>query len=117
MTDGLQWGISITYAEQTHPNGLAEAFLIGRKFVSHNPVCLILGDNIFYGQGFQTILLQTAKLQDGAFIFGYWVNDPERYGVVEFDDSLNVLNIEEKPENPKSNYAIPGLYFYDNNVI
>ena len=78
---------------------------------------MILGDNIFYGQGFQTILLQTAKLQNGAIIFGYWVDDPERYGIVEFDDSLNVLNIEEKPKNPKSNYAIPGLYFYDNNVV
>ena len=117
LGDGSKLGISITYAKQTHPEGLAEAFLIGRKFVARSPVCMILGDNIFYGQGFQTILLQTAKLQNGAIIFGYWVDDPERYGIVEFDDSLNVLNIEEKPKNPKSNYAIPGLYFYDNNVV
>jgi glucose-1-phosphate thymidylyltransferase len=117
LQDGSKWGISISYAEQAHPNGLAEAFLIGRKFVARDPVCFILGDNIFYGQGFQTILLKTAKLQTGAVVFGYWVNDPERYGIVEFDDSFNVLNIEEKPNNPESNYAIPGLYFYDNNVV
>ena len=117
LKNGSKWGISIYYAEQKHPNGLAEAFLIGRKFVASDPVCLILGDNIFYGQGFQTILLKTAKLQTGAVVFGYWVHDPERYGIVEFDDSFNVLKIEEKPNNPKSNYAIPGLYFYDNNVV
>jgi glucose-1-phosphate thymidylyltransferase len=117
LNDGSQWGINFSYAEQPQPSGLAEAFIIGKEFIAGNPVCLILGDNIFYGQGFQTILLQAAKLQTGAFIFGYWVNDPERYGIVEFDDSLNVLSVEEKPVNPKSSYAIPGLYFYDHNVV
>lgn len=117
LRDGSKWGISISYAKQIRPSGVAEAFLIGQKFVAQNPVCLILGDNIFYGQSFQTILLRAAKLQTGALIFGYWVNDPERYGIVEFDDSFKVLNITEKPRNPKSNYAIPGLYFYDNNVV
>ena len=117
LQDGSKWGISISYAGQAHPNGLAEAFLIGRKFVAQSPVCLILGDNIFYGHGFQKTLLQAAKLQAGALIFGYWVDNPERYGIIEFDDSLNIINIWEKPENPKSNYAIPGLYFYDSNVV
>jgi glucose-1-phosphate thymidylyltransferase len=117
LGDGSKWGISFSYAEQINPDGLAEAFLIGRKFIAEEQVCLILGDNIFYGQGFQTILLRTAKLKTGAVVFGYWVTDPERYGIVEFDDTLRVLNIEEKPKNPKSNYAIPGLYFYDNNVV
>lgn len=117
LGNGSKWGISISYDKQINPDGLAEAFLIGRKFIAEDQVCLILGDNIFYGQGFQTILLRTAKLQTGAVVFGYWVTDPERYGIVEFDDSFKVLDIEEKPKNPKSNYAIPGLYFYDNNVV
>ena len=117
LQDGSKWGISISFAEQAQPNGLAEAFLIGRKFVGQSTVCLILGDNIFYGHRFGKTLSKAAKLQDGAIIFGYWVDDPERYGIIEFDDALNVLNICEKPENPKSNYAIPGLYFYDNSVV
>ena len=117
LGDGSKWGINFSYAEQAHPNGLAEAFIIGKEFIAGGPVCLILGDNIFYGQGFQTILLQAARLQTGAFIFGYWVTDPQRYGIVEFDDVLNVLSVEEKPQRPKSNYAIPGLYFYDSNIV
>lgn len=117
LQDGSKWGISISFAEQAQPNGLAEAFLIGRKFVGQSSVSLILGDNIFYGHRFGRTLSEAAKLQDGAIIFGYWVDDPERYGIIEFDGALNVLSICEKPENPKSNYAIPGLYFYDNNVV
>ena len=117
LGDGSQWGISFSYAEQPRPEGLAQAFIIGKEFIDKENVCLVLGDNIFYGQGFQTILLQAARLEKGAFIFGYWVKDPVRYGVVEFDDSLNVLSIVEKPTKPKSNYAVPGLYFYDNDVV
>ena len=117
LRDGSQWGLKFSYAEQPAPNGLAEAFIIGKEFIGEDNVCLILGDNIFYGQSFQPILLKAAKLKKGGLIFGYWVNDPERYGVVEFDRSLRVLNIEEKPRKPKSNYAIPGLYFYDNDVV
>jgi glucose-1-phosphate thymidylyltransferase len=117
LRDGKQWGIEISYAEQKSPNGLAEAFIIGETFIGKDSVCLMLGDNIFYGQGFQTLLLEAAKLEKGALIFGYWVSDPGRYGIVEFDDDLNVKGVEEKPENPKSNYAIPGLYFYDSNVV
>lgn len=117
LGDGSQWGLSFTYKEQPQPNGLAQAFIIGKEFIGKSNVSLILGDNIFYGQGFQKLLLEAFKLEKGGFIFGYWVIDPERYGVVEFDDSLNVINIEEKPENAKTNYVIPGLYFYDNDVI
>jgi glucose-1-phosphate thymidylyltransferase len=117
LQDGSKWGISISYAEQAHPNGLAEAFLIGREFIAQSPVCLILGDNLFYGHGFKDTLLQAAKLEIGAIIFAYWVDNPERYGIIEFDESLNVISIWEKPENPKSNYAIPGLYFYDSNLV
>lgn len=117
LKDGSQWGLEFSYAEQPAPNGIAEAFIIGKEFIGIDGVCLILGDNIFYGQGFQPILLEAAKLRNGALIFGYWVNDPERYGIVEFNDSLKVLSIIEKPKNPKSNYAIPGLYFYDNEVV
>ena len=117
LGDGAQWGISFSYAEQPRPEGLAQAFIIGKEFIDKENVCLVLGDNIFYGQGFQTILLQAARLEKGAFIFGYWVKDPVRYGVVEFDDSLKVLSIVEKPTKPKSNYAVPGLYFYDNDVV
>ena len=117
LGDGSQWGIHFEYIEQPTPNGLAEAFILGRDFIGNDTVCLILGDNIFYGQGFQTLLLEAANLQQGGVIFGYWVNDPERYGIVELDESLNILSITEKPAQPKSNYAVPGLYFYDNNVI
>jgi glucose-1-phosphate thymidylyltransferase len=102
LQDGSKWGISISYAEQAHPNGLAEAFLIGREFIAQSPVCLILGDNLFYGHGFKDTLLQAAKLEIGAIIFAYWVDNPERYGIIEFDESLNVISIWEKPENPKS---------------
>jgi glucose-1-phosphate thymidylyltransferase len=116
LGDGSQLGISFTYAEQAQPRGIAEAFLIGREFIKDHNVCLVLGDNIFYGQGFQPLLLQAAKIKNGARIFGYWVSDPERYGIVEFDKQYNVFNIEEKPSVPKSNYAVPGLYFYDKDV-
>ncbi len=116
LSDGSQWGVSFTFAEQQHPKGLAHAFIIGKDFIGKSKVSLILGDNIFYGQGFQKLLLEAVKLKNGGYIFGYWVNDPERYGVVEFDDSLKVVTIEEKPEKPKTNYVVPGLYFYDNDV-
>ena len=116
LGDGSQLGISFSYAEQDKPRGIADAFLIGKEFIKDNTVCLVLGDNIFYGQGFQPLLLQAAKIEIGAQIFGYWVSDPKRYGIVEFDDSYNVLRIEEKPSKPKSNYAVPGLYFYDSDV-
>ena len=105
------------YKEQPKPNGLAEAFVIGKSFIGGDNICLILGDNIFYGQGFQDKLAKASRLEKGAVVFGYWVGDPEKYGVVEFDSELNVVNIEEKPKSPKSNYVIPGLYFYDNDVI
>ncbi len=117
LTDGKHIGLKITYAEQPEPEGLAQAFLIGEDFIGDQPACLILGDNIFYGHGFGNTLLETSKLNDGALVFGYYVNDPERYGVVEFDKKANVLSLEEKPAKPKSNYAVTGLYFYDNSVI
>jgi glucose-1-phosphate thymidylyltransferase len=117
LKDGSQWGISIQYAEQSKPRGLAEAFIIGETFIANNPVCLILGDNIFYKEGFISFLERSAQLQTGAKIFGYYVKDPENYGVVEFDHDGKVLSLEEKPKNPKSNYAIPGLYFYDQQVV
>jgi glucose-1-phosphate thymidylyltransferase len=117
LGDGSQWGISLVYAVQPSPDGLAQAFIIGENFIGNDPVTLVLGDNIFHGEGlsirFQKISLQT----NGATIFGYYVKDPERYGVAEFDEQGNVTSIEEKPENPKSNYAITGLYFYDNDVV
>ncbi len=116
LKDGSQWGCSISYAKQEVPNGLAQAFVIGADFIGTDKVALVLGDNIFYGSGFGNLLRESAA-QDAAVIFAYSVNDPERYGVVEFDDNFNALSIEEKPENPKSNYAVPGLYFYDNDVI
>lgn len=116
LGDGSQWGISLQYAVQAEPNGLAEAFIIGKSFIGDRPSCLVLGDNIFYGHSFQQSLQVADQRQDGATVFGYWVNDPERYGVVEFDDSGQVVTIEEKPELPKSNYAITGLYFYDQQV-
>ncbi|HMV77661.1 MAG TPA: glucose-1-phosphate thymidylyltransferase RfbA [Leptospiraceae bacterium] len=111
--DGSSLGIRIEYAVQPAPEGLAQAFLIGKKFLNGEPSCLILGDNIFYGHGMIESLSDSALLQNGGIIYGYYVNDPERYGVVEFDSKGNVLSLEEKPERPKSNYAVPGIYFYD----
>jgi glucose-1-phosphate thymidylyltransferase len=116
LKDGSQWGCKIEYAKQEVPNGLAQAFVIGEKFIGSDSVALVLGDNIFYGSGFSKLLQQSVK-NSGATIFAYPVSDPERYGVVEFDASFNALSIEEKPEKPKSNYAVPGLYFYDNAVV
>lgn len=117
LGDGSQWGISIEYAVQKAPNGLAEAFIIGEKFIGCDNVSMILGDNIFFGQSFSHILERSAKLTDGATIFAYKVHDPERFGIVEIDDNYNAISIEEKPKNPKSDYAVTGLYFYDNNVV
>ncbi|HEY9073886.1 MAG TPA: glucose-1-phosphate thymidylyltransferase RfbA [Desulfobaccales bacterium] len=117
LGDGSQLGLSLNYAEQPRPEGLAQAFIIGKEFIGSHRVCLILGDNLFYGHGFQNILQRAAEMQEGALIFGYWVNQPQRYGVVSFDATGRVLDIEEKPKQPKSNYAVPGLYFYDNQVI
>ena len=116
LGDGSQWGCTIDYAKQEVPNGLAQAFVIGEKFIANDSVALVLGDNIFYGSGFSKLLQQSVD-PDGAVIFAYPVSDPERYGVVEFDSKKNALSIEEKPEKPKSNYAVPGLYFYNNNVV
>ncbi|MGE8321937.1 MAG: glucose-1-phosphate thymidylyltransferase RfbA [Pseudomonas sp.] len=115
--DGSQFGIRITYAEQPSPDGLAQAFLIGEDFIGDDSVCLILGDNIFHGQSFTEQLQRAVNHPSGATVFGYWVKDPERFGVVEFDERGNALSIEEKPLQPKSNYAVTGLYFYDNDVI
>jgi glucose-1-phosphate thymidylyltransferase len=116
LSDGKQWGCDIQYAVQEVPNGLAQAFVIGKEFIGNDSVALVLGDNIFYGSGFSKLLQQSAK-NEGATIFAYPVSDPERYGVVEFDKNFNAISIEEKPEQPKSNYAVPGLYFYDNEVV
>ena len=116
LGDGSQWGCSIQYARQEVPNGLAQAFVIGEEFIGKDSVALVLGDNIFYGSGFSK-RLQACTNPDGAVIFAYPVSDPERYGVVEFDADRNAISIEEKPANPKSNYAVPGLYFYDNAVV
>jgi glucose-1-phosphate thymidylyltransferase len=117
LENGNQFGLSLSYAVQPSPDGLAQAFIIGDKFIGNSPVCMILGDNIFYGHGFGKILTNTAALQTGAVVFGYYVNDPERYGVVEFDDQGKVISLEEKPIIPKSNYAVTGLYFYGNDVV
>lgn len=117
LGDGAQLGLNIEYAVQEIPRGLADAFLVGEKFIGNDKVALILGDNIFYGQSFSQILRKAAARDEGATIFGYYVRDPREYGVVEFDENEKALSIEEKPEKPKSNYAVPGLYFYDNNVI
>jgi glucose-1-phosphate thymidylyltransferase len=117
LEDGAQWGVRFSYAVQPRPEGLAQAFLIGREFIGTENVCLILGDNIFYGQGFQATLRKAVQLEKGALIFGYWVRDPKRYGVVEFDGSGKVRSIEEKPVKPKSSYAVPGLYFCDNRAV
>lgn len=117
LGDGSQLGIKLEYKVQEHPNGLAEAFIIGEKFIGDDSVCLILGDNVFYGAGFSGLVEETAKLKEGSVVFGYPVKDPRAYGVVEFDKNGKAISLEEKPENPKSNYAIPGLYFYDNTVV
>ncbi len=117
LGDGSQLGLNLSYLEQPFPGGLAQAFLIGKEFIGSDKVCLILGDNIFYGHGFQAILQRALQLKRGGLIFGYLVRDPERYGVVTFDKAGKVLDIEEKPSKPKSNYAVPGIYFYDNEVI
>lgn len=114
---GSQLGLSMEYAVQEYPRGLADAFLIGEEFIGSDSVCLILGDNIFYGQSFSKVLREVAAKKSGATIFGYYVRDPREYGVVEFDENGKALSIEEKPENPRSNYAVPGLYFYDNEVV
>ena len=117
LGDGTRFGMSFTYAEQPRPEGLAQAFLIGADFLKDSPACLVLGDNIFYGHGMGGALKEAASLKDGAQIFGYYVNDPERYGVIVLDDQGTPLSIEEKPQNPKSPYAVPGLYFYGSDVV
>ncbi len=117
LKDGHQLGMELSYAVQEQPNGLAEAFLIGADFIGNDRVALVLGDNIFYGQSFSRVLKSVAARKKGATIFGYYVRDPREYGVVEFDENGNALSIEEKPEKPRSNYAVPGLYFYDENVV
>ena len=117
LQTGKQWGIKFEYAEQPQPNGLAEAFIIGEKFIGNDSVCLILGDNIFYGQGLKEKVQTAVKKKEGATIFGYYVTNPQIYGVAEFDENKNVISLEEKPEHPKSNYAVTGLYFYDNDVV
>ncbi|MCE7864560.1 MAG: glucose-1-phosphate thymidylyltransferase [Bacteroidetes bacterium CHB5] len=117
LGDGSQLGVRFEYREQPSPDGLAQAFLIGETFLNGDSACLVLGDNIFYGYNFSKLLVEASQLQKGATVFGYYVNDPERYGVAEFDEQGNVLSIEEKPKEPKSNYAVTGLYFYDNTVV
>ena len=117
LGDGSAWGLSIQYAVQPSPDGLAQAFIIGEKFIGNSPVSLILGDNIFYSDGLENTLKSAASRESGATIFGYYVNDPQKYGVVSFDKSGRAVNIEEKPKTPKSNYAVTGLYFYDNEVV
>jgi glucose-1-phosphate thymidylyltransferase len=117
LGDGSKWGIHLDYAEQPNPDGLAQAFIIGEKFIGKDPACLVLGDNIFYGAGLSKMLQRTNSESKGATVFGYYVTDPERYGVVEFGERGNVLSLEEKPKKPKSNYAVVGLYFYDNDVV
>ncbi|KDN28615.1 glucose-1-phosphate thymidylyltransferase [Vibrio fortis] len=117
LGDGSDFGISLEFAVQPSPDGLAQAFIIGEDFIGNESVCLVLGDNIFYGQGFTPILQKAASRNVGATVFGYQVKDPERFGVVEFDESMQAISIEEKPQEPKSNYAVTGLYFYDNNVV
>ncbi len=116
LGSGEQWGLKFEYAEQAQPRGLAEAFIIGQKFIDNQPACMILGDNIFYGHGLPAKLNQAAQITEGATVFAYPVRDPERYGVVDFDENFKALSIEEKPKNPRSNYAVPGIYFYDQEV-
>jgi glucose-1-phosphate thymidylyltransferase len=117
LGDGKSLGLNFSYKEQPSPDGLAQAFILGDEFIGNDTVCMILGDNIFYGHGFGDALQNTAEIKEGACVFGYYVTDPERYGVVEFDKNKKVLSIEEKPREPKSNYAVTGLYFYDNTVV
>jgi glucose-1-phosphate thymidylyltransferase len=117
LGDGKPMGLRFSYVEQPSPDGLAQAFILGEKFIGNDQVCMILGDNIFYGHGFGDILLNTAELKKGACVFGYYVTDPERYGVVEFDKNRKAVSIEEKPSKPRSNFAVTGLYFYDNTVV
>lgn len=117
LGDGSQWGVCLQYAEQPRPEGIAQAFLIAENFIAGGPACLILGDNIFYGMGLPQMLRDASRLNSGAIIFGYQVSDPERYGIVEFTTNREVISIEEKPEHPKSNYAVVGLYFYDDQIV
>ena len=117
LGDGSQLGMSFTYIVQQTPRGLADAFILGEEFIGNDRVCMVLGDNIFYGSGLPELLRNAASEQDGATIFGYYVDDPSRYGIVQFDQNKKVISIEEKPQNPKSNFAVVGLYFYDNDVI
>jgi len=117
LGDGSNWGIKLEYKEQPSPDGLAQAFIIGEKFIGSDNVCLILGDNVFYGQGFSPMLKKASNIENGAIIFGYQVKDPERFGVVAFDENKKAISIEEKPTKPKSNFAVTGLYFYDNEVV
>ena len=117
LGDGSRLGINLSYKVQESPRGLADAFIVGEEFIGRDRVCLVLGDNIFYGHGITEMLVDAAASESGATVFGYYVNDPERYGAVEFDEKRNVLSIEEKPKQPKSNYAVVGLYFYDNEVV
>lgn len=117
LGDGSKWGLKFSYATQEHPRGLADAFIVGDEFIQDQPVALILGDNIFYGHGMPDTLRKAANLEKGAVVFAYPVHDPERYGVIEFDDKGAALSLEEKPKNPRSHYAVPGIYFYDNRVI
>ncbi|HOE34324.1 MAG TPA: glucose-1-phosphate thymidylyltransferase RfbA [Anaerolineaceae bacterium] len=117
LRDGSQWGLTFTYAVQPVPRGLADAFLIGRDFLAGESACLILGDNIFFGHGLPEVLRSAAALKEGAVVFAYPVRDPERYGVVEFDENRKAVSLEEKPAHPRSNYAVPGIYFYDSNVV
>ena len=117
LGDGLDWGMKFSYAEQAEPRGLADAFIVGEKFINHEKVCLILGDNIFFGHGLPERLRQATELEKGASVFAYPVRDPERYGVIEFDRDGRAISLEEKPQNPRSNFAVPGLYFYDERVV
>ncbi len=117
LGDGNSLGISLSYLEQAEPRGIAQAFIVGRNFIADQPVCLILGDNIFYGDGFSKMLQKHSRLTQGATVFAYYVRDPERYGVVEFDNEKNAISIEEKPQHPRSHYAVTGLYFYDRQVV